>query len=109
MIFQYKTIHDESIQFNQYKVSIEKGQYPNGRFALMLIDATTGEELFVATVNIPDIILQPDEIIIKNWSENQGILEFSIDYGFVSLSKHSFSIGAGLLKQTSSIFLVSNL
>jgi hypothetical protein len=29
-----------------------------------------------ATVNIPDAHLEPDEMVIKNYSENEGVLEF---------------------------------
>lgn len=83
--------------FNQYKVTIEKGEYPNGRLALLLVEANTGEELYFCTVNIPEVYLLPDEIIIKNWAENDGMLDFLVQNGIISKSKRSFPVGAGFV------------
>jgi len=38
----------------------------------------------MATVNIPAVVLEKDEVIIKNYSENEGVLEFLIENGIVS-------------------------
>jgi hypothetical protein len=37
-----------------------------------------------ATVNVPDEHIEPDEVIIKNYSENEGCLPFLITNGVVS-------------------------
>lgn len=65
------------------KVEISLGAYLNGRLAIKLIDAQDGCPCAVATVNIPDYPLPEDEVIIKNWSENEGVLEFLIENGLV--------------------------
>jgi len=51
-----------------------KGQYSNGRLALMLEDAETREPWAKLTVNIPDQPLAQDEFFVKGWSENASIV-----------------------------------
>ena len=62
------------VRFKQWDCIIGKGKYGNGRIALQLIDANDGSMVAVATVNLPDVELNPGEIIIKNYSENEGML-----------------------------------
>jgi hypothetical protein len=71
-------------------------QYNTGSTAIQLI-SPEGEHLMNATVNIPTVILNPDQVCIKDYSENQGILaelirlnivsqpEFYITSGFVDI------------------------
>ena len=47
----------------------------NGRIALILVIKDTGEQMAVATVNMPEVELEDDEVLIKDWSENEGILK----------------------------------
>lgn len=57
--------------------NLMKSFYHHGnRVALCLIDAENGEPVATATVNIPEMPLSEDEILIKNYSENQGMLSF---------------------------------
>jgi len=63
---------------------IQLGRYrDNGRLALILLEKETRDEMTVATVNMPEIFLQSGEILLKNWSENQGILEALQEAGVV--------------------------
>jgi hypothetical protein len=54
------------------------------RTALELVDHKTGEPVAMATVNIPEEPIEKDEVIIKNWSENEGILQALIKGGIIS-------------------------
>lgn len=56
------------------ELELSFSHYQNGRLA---IQATSleGEPIARLTCDIPSIPLAPGEIIIKNWSENQGTLE----------------------------------
>ena len=47
------------------------GEYPNGRTAIALKDAKTGEPFGKFTVNVPEVYLEDDEILVKTWSENE--------------------------------------
>lgn len=51
----------------------------NNRICLSLVDEDDGEPVATATTNLPDISLDEDEVIIKNYSENEGILRALID------------------------------
>lgn len=74
----------ESIKF-RYNIDLKyfKGEIylsflkcSNGGTAIRLIDFATREPVAVATVNIPDEKLEDGQVIIKNWSQNEGILEW---------------------------------
>ena len=60
-----------------YTVWLDKSTYANGRVALLLMD-NEGGQVACATVNLPEHDIQPNEIIVKTWSENEGMLEFLI-------------------------------
>ena len=77
-MYVLKTEHAE------YNVFLKRKKYSNGRTAIELIDAEDGCPVMTATVNIPDAHLEKDEIIIKNYSENEGVLDFLIENGITS-------------------------
>jgi len=58
----------------------------NNRNALEIIDESEGypETVAIASVNLPQEALAKDEIFIKNWSENEGVLTDLISLGIVS-------------------------
>lgn len=49
--------------------------YGNLRLALRLVDPDTGEPIATATVNLPDEPLAPNEIAVKDYSENEGMTQ----------------------------------
>jgi hypothetical protein len=53
---------------------LESSHYPNDRMALVL-RSDDGEPQAVLTLNIPNVVLQPDEVIVKDYSENEGTLQ----------------------------------
>ena len=63
------------VQFKRWLCDVKLAQYSNNRPALQLVDAKNGDLVAVATVNFPDIHLEPNQVIIKNYSENEGIAE----------------------------------
>lgn len=91
----------KKVTFKGYNCVIEKFEYSNGRTALQLTDETDGESVVMATVNIPEYAdMASDEVIIKNYSENEGIKEalelqgvigpaiLELESGFVTVTKH---------------------
>ena len=52
-----------------------------GRTCLELIIASDGELMTTATVNMPEEALGPGEVIIKDYSENEGIMQALADAG----------------------------
>lgn len=79
------------IMWNDFKccVTIEPYKvhdYQGGEhFAIMLDDADTNEPVAVATINIPDEDINKDEVIIKDYSENEGILSTLISAKIISV------------------------
>lgn len=74
------------VQFKQWNCSIQKLQYGNGRIALKLIGNGNfyGEPIAVATVNLIDDATQPDEVVIKDYSENEGIYQALLDADIIT-------------------------
>jgi len=72
------------VQFREWKCKLVFRQYFNKRTAIELIEIGTNEPIAVATVNLPDIDLKQDEVAIKNYSENEGMLNVLITTGIVS-------------------------
>lgn len=63
-------------------------QYGNGRPAIELIIQETGEPMARASVNLPSLRLDPGEIAIKDYSENEGMLECLISHKVVELLRY---------------------
>jgi hypothetical protein len=63
------------VSFGGFDCDIEFRQYPNGRTALTLAPRGDRESMFVATVNVPEVPLGPNEVLVKDYSENTGMLE----------------------------------
>ena len=53
------------------------GQYQNKRTAIQI--QYNDQPLMKATVNIPVADLEPNEVVIKNYAENEGIMQALID------------------------------
>jgi len=81
------------IEFLGCKCIITKEKYCNGRTALGLTEVDTGEPFATATVNLPEINLAQNEIAIKNYSENEGILQVLIDAGVIGKPKYEIQSG----------------
>lgn len=87
MIYEMKT------EYHEGPVILEWGKYSNGRPALEILDAQDGSPIMVATVNIPEVKLREKEIIIKDYSENEGVLKFLQDHGIVGEVKRGIGVG----------------
>lgn len=70
------------VQFKKWTGTIREGKYTNDRLAMELVD--DGGVIAVCTVNLPDQELLPDEVIIKDYSENEGMLDALVEAGVVT-------------------------
>lgn len=64
------------------QVTLSRKRYGNGRMALQLFTLDL-EPYAMATVNLPEIAMAPTEIAVKDYSENEGMLQFLIDNNIV--------------------------
>lgn len=70
-------IKTQTVNFNGEELTPVIGQYANGQTSIQLNDSN-GMAYMTASV-AHDINIQKDEVIIKNYSENEGILEALIE------------------------------
>ena len=74
----------KEIKFGKYTLIPQFSKYRNNnRVAISLIDAEDGIPFSIATVNLPDEPLDENEVAIKNYAENDGILWALQDAGIV--------------------------
>jgi hypothetical protein len=72
--------HKMEVTINKTECTLVFSRYQsNHRTSLQLIEVETGEPYMTASVNMPDVHLSDDMICIKNYSENEGILNVLID------------------------------
>jgi hypothetical protein len=64
------------------ELTLQFCKYANGNNAITLAD-TQGEMYATASVNVPGVELESNEVLIKNYSENEGILEMLEEAGYV--------------------------
>ena len=67
------------MEFRGTEISIDYTQtYSNGKPVIDFYETETGEPYLTATTNIDGLNLAQDEILIKDYSENEGVLDFLI-------------------------------
>lgn len=77
----------------------------NNRKALQLVDMVTEEPIATCTVNLHDIPVNENEILVKDYSENEGMTRCLVEAGiieseplswhnsgFVSIGRYSLTI-----------------
>lgn len=67
--------------------------YDNGRPSIKLTIAETGEPMATATINVPYVELKEGETIIKDYSENEGMLKVLEEAGIVKSTGHFVNSG----------------
>jgi len=83
-----------TVNFRGEECHVRLGHYNNGRLAITLI-TETGEPMAVATVNLPDEdIMYDSHVFIKDWSENEGMLDALVRSGVISPELHE-SVSTG--------------
>ncbi len=84
---------DQRMYFADEPCTVLRGQYANGSIALRLVVATTGEPLATATLCLPGVELAEDEVIIKTYSENEGLLDALVAAGIVTPTGRTTATG----------------
>ena len=80
-------------KFRDTDVVVKIGTYQNGNPALSLIDCEDGIPYATCTINLPDLKLEQDEVIVKDYSENEGMLDFLIKNNIVSFTGKTVAHG----------------
>ena len=79
-------------EYSQEEVTVEIVTYSNGRPAIQLSDLE-GFPFMTASVNVPHIHLEEDEVVIKDYSENEGVLRFLVDNNIVIPTPYDAMVG----------------
>lgn len=71
------------IKFKEWPCIVVVERYDNDRIALKLIHAEEGDPIATATINIPEYPVPEEHVLIKDWSENCGMVESLVAAGLI--------------------------
>ena len=67
-------MYNPTIFFGGFACEMQLSHYTNGNKAISLVDTRDGSPVATATVNIEGVELPANEVMIKDYSENKGML-----------------------------------
>ena len=67
-------MYNPTIFFGGYACEMQLSHYTNGNKAISLVDTRDGSAVATATVNLEGVELPANEVMIKDYSENKGML-----------------------------------
>lgn len=79
-------------KYGEYDVLLKFSNYVGGQNRIDLIDSEDGFPVAVASVSIEED-LKENEVAIKDYSENEGVLDFLMEEGIVSRPIRYFKSG----------------
>jgi len=82
-----------TVEFEGWTCFVKLGQYENGRTSISLMDIDDGCPVARATSNIPHAELEENETLIKDYSENEGMLNSLIETGLVKYTGKNIKSG----------------
>ena len=85
------------VRFAEWECWVQVERYENERVALRLVDVTDRTPVARATVNRPDVSLGSDEVLIKDYSENAGVLDALEQAGIVRRTGRTVPSGYAML------------
>ena len=89
-----ETVFDMDIKYYTGKIVLEAGLYGrDGNLAVIAKCAETGEKVLTFTVNVAGVPLGPGELLIKDWSENEGALDFLLENDLVESTNRAVLTG----------------
>ncbi len=86
----------KTFKINNQEVRVNIEQYHNGRKAIELVcvgGEDDGVPYTVATMNVPHAPIKDDQVLIKDYGENQGVLQALVDNGIVTDSEWTMEYG----------------
>jgi hypothetical protein len=71
------------VKFKRWDCVTSQMYYSNGRRAILLVDDVPGAPVAKATINMPEATLEDDEVIIKDYAENEGMTAALVEAGVI--------------------------
>ena len=91
----------QKVKFKHWNCLVQKAEYENGRLALILIgDNNRQETITVATVNLPNKPIADGYVFVKDYSENEGILDALVAGNVVRDTGITVPMGSPWVKAT---------
>lgn len=83
-----------TVKYKQWDVEVAFDMYMNGNTAINLVDVEDGGLVATATVNTSAPTFDSDLVGIKDYSENEGMVDFLVKEGIIEEdSVHSVKMG----------------
>ena len=86
----------ETVRFLNWNCHVQHEHYNNGRTCIQLY-TEQGEPMATATVNVPCFSLAPDEVLVKDYAENTGILECLSEAGVILPTGKTLQVGQAVV------------
>lgn len=83
---------EKPIKFLETECDLDLVRYNNSRFALQLY-TKDGLPFATASVNVPQVALADNEVIIKDYGENEGICQALVEAGVIELTGRAVKTG----------------
>lgn len=83
----------KKIKFRGIEYQVDKFRYHNGRVGLLLTETAVPNNTINCTVNLASSNINDDQVIIKNWGENQGLYTVLLDSGVIKSYSRRIPIG----------------
>ena len=74
---------EPTVIFGGYTCSVQFSHYHDDNLRISLVDLVNGSPVATATVNIEGVILASNEVCIKDYEENEGMLKALKNAGIV--------------------------
>lgn len=87
------TRYDFKCYTETFPVVLDFKYFESGQRYIRLIHADEGDVVAKVTINVPEAELQPGEVIVKTWSENEGMLPFLLSNGIVKETGRQIILG----------------
>lgn len=83
---------EKRVKFLGIECSVKFSEYPNGQTKIQLYDLLDGAPYCTATAPSPEPLME-EEVAIKNWSENEGILDALVAAEIIYAPHHQIRTG----------------
>jgi hypothetical protein len=76
-------IVESKMKYYQGPMEIISGTYPSGQIYLQGAVVGTGEPIATLTSNVPDVDIPAAHIVVKDYSENEGVYKTLLEAGVI--------------------------
>ena len=81
------------VRYRDWDCAIRARKYNNGNLAIELLEAETGDHFTTCTVNVGKIDDSLNAVAVKDYSENEGMLDFLKENGLVGDTLYTVQSG----------------